>query len=152
MDDTKNDVIIDAEIVEEVPSATSASVDSATLLLDLENMINSSLGKIETLTQESQKLSEMLNSVLENDTTYISHLEASKEAARVKNTTKSEISKRPEVAHTIEKIREVKADLKDTKDALSAYLYEYSKVANTDEFEAADGSVRRIVYNAKLVR
>lgn len=145
MDENKNDS--SSEVTVE-----TAAVDVTNLMLDLENMINSSLAKIETLGQESQKLNEMLNSVLENDATYISHLEAANESARVKNATKSEISKRPEVAHTVEKLREVRADLKDTKDALSAYLYEYSKVANTDEFEAADGSVRRIVYNAKLVK
>ena len=146
MDEDQKDVV-DGEIVVETESVTATNI-----MLDLEGMINSSLAKIETLGQESSKLGEMLNSVLENDATYLSHLEASKEAARVKNATKNEISKRPEVAHTVEKMREVKTDLKDTKDALSAYLYEYSKVANTDEFEAADGSVRRIVYNAKLVR
>lgn len=133
-------------------TTSSNGVDAANALLDIEQLVNSTMGKIETLTQETSKLNEMINSVLENDETYMAHNEAAKEAARVKNGTKREIMKRDEVAHTAEKLREARAELKDAKDALSGYLYEYSRLSGTDEFEAQDGTVRRIVLNAKLVK
>lgn len=151
MDEDKQKTNGASDVTIETESDTSG-VDAANALLDVEQMINSTLGRIETLSQETSKLNEMMTSVLENDETYVAHSEAAKEAGKVKNATKSEIVKRPDVAHTVEKLREVRADLKETKEALSGYLYEYSRLSGSDEFEAQDGSVRRIVVNAKLVK
>jgi len=151
MDETNDNQNINKDVSVSVEKKND-SLDQANMMLDLENLINSTLAKIDTLTKETSKLNEMLNSVLENDETYLSHLEAAKEANRVKNATKNEILKRPEVSHTVDKLREIKTDLKDDRDALSGYLYEYSRLSGSDEFEANDGTVKRIIYTAKLVK
>jgi len=93
---------------------------------------------------------EMLDSVLENDSTYKDHAERAKEASRIKTATKKEIFKRPDVSHVVVKLNEIKDDIKNTKEELSQYVQEYARVSGQNYFEAADGSIQEIVYVAKL--
>lgn len=149
MDDNlpQNDVV-EAEIIE-TPQSTDGE-GAAQTIISLTNLINANLGEIENLRQEALKHKEMLDSVLENDQTYKDHAEKAKEAARIKGNTKKEIFKRPDVRHVVEKLTEVKENIKETQEELSNYIQEYSQLSGQNYFEAADGTIQEIVYVAKL--
>jgi len=165
MDDSK-DTIVEGELfAEESPIAppqievtvdgqeeqtsTSASSD-AELMINLGNLINSNLTEIDKIEADLANQKEMLDSVLENDSTYKDHAERAKEASRIKTATKKEIFKRPDVSHVVVKLNELKDDIKNTKEELSQYVQEYARVSGQNYFEAADGSIQEIVYVAKL--
>jgi len=135
---------------EVVDVAVTDGENAAQTIVSLTNLINANLVEIENLRQESMKHKEMLDSVLENDTTYKDHAEKAKEAARVKSNTKKEIFKRPDVRHVVEKLTEVKENIKETQEELSNYIQEYSQLSGQNYFEAADGTIQEIVYVAKL--
>ena len=46
----------------------------------------------------------------------------------------------------------MKQELKELSGALSNYLQQYQKLADTDQIESEDGEVRQIVYSARLVK
>ena len=46
----------------------------------------------------------------------------------------------------------MRQEIKELKNALSNYLQQYQKIADTDQIESEDGEVRQIVYNAHLVK
>ncbi len=149
-DNSPQNEVIEAEVINETP--VSDGENTAQTIISLTNLINSNLGEIENLRQEALKHKEMLDSVLANDATYKDHAEKAKEAARVKGNTKKEIFKRSDVKHVVEKLNEVKENLKETQGELSNYIQEYSQLSGQNYFEAADGTVQEIVYVAKLRR
>lgn len=152
MDDTlpQSDTI-EGEVVEVAgtPSMTDGE-NAAQTIISLTNLINANLGEIEHLREDAMKHKEMLDSVLENDATFKEHAEKAKEAARIKTNTKKEIFKRTDVKHVVDKLNEVKENLKETQEELSNYIQEYSQLSGQNYFEAADGTVQEIVYVAKL--
>jgi seryl-tRNA synthetase len=99
---------------------------------------------------DAKKQKEMIDSVLENDSTYKDHAEKAKEATRIKSNTKKEIFKRPDVKHVVEKLTEMKDNLSDTREELSNYIQEYAQASGQNYFEAEDGTIQEIVYVAKL--
>ena len=133
-------------------SLTETQNDSAQVLLDLESMIKSSISGIDLKKEELKKLNEMTSSFLEQDPTYQEHEKLAKEAARIKNATKSQLLKQPSVAQTIVKAKELKAELRETQDGLSDYLREYQRMSGSSEIIDDTGDVREIVYTAKLVK
>jgi len=133
-------------------SLTETQNDSAQVLLDLESMIKSSISGIDLKKEELKKLNEMTSSFLEQDPTYQEHEKLAKEAARIKNATKSQLLKQPSVAQTIVKAKELKAELRETQDGLSDYLREYQRMSGSNEIEDEQGEIREIVYVAKLVK
>ena len=124
----------------------------AIVLTNLESLIKSNISQIDKLGDEIKKQTEMINSVLENDEIYVNHTEAAKEAARIKGNTKSEILKRPDVSHVVEKLKNLKSEQKELRESLSSYLQEFQRLSGSNEIEGEDGQVRQIVYNAKLIR
>lgn len=152
MDDTKQDEIQDAELVEnDAPTEVNETAD-AIVITNLQNLINETLNRITTIGEEVKPLDEMISSVLENDEVFRKHVEAAKEAGKVKNATKAEIVKRPDVSNIFAKVKDKKSDLKEAKEALSEYLQEYSRLTGQRQFETPEGIVQEIVYSAKLVR
>jgi len=153
--DDENDLIAGppAETPAEPPvtDLETPSSDYATMA-NLEELIRMSIAKIERLRVEYKKQNEMLESVLAGDPTYRDHSEKAKEANKVKLTTKSEIMKRPDVKPVAEKVRELKAEIRDAQDSLSNYLPEYNRVSGQNQIEDADGQIREILYVAKLVK
>lgn len=153
--DDKNEEIVEGTVEESTPE-TSIETEStepqnqAELVVSLTNLINANLAEITNIEREMAKTKEMVDSVLENDETYVKHAEAAKEASRVKGSTKKEIFKRPDVAHVVEKLNELKSDLAATRDELSNYIQEYASASGQNYFEAEDGTIQEIVYVAKL--
>lgn len=140
--------IEDLEVTDEDIKKDDAS--QAALVVSLTNLINANLVEIDSLEKEFAKQKEMIDSVLENDATYKEHAEKSKEAARIKSNTKKEIFKRPDVKHVVDKINEIKENIRDTRDELSNYIQEYATASGQNYFEAEDGTIQEIVYIAKL--
>lgn len=157
MDDSTKDQAIDAVIEETVAVEEATTLATPTdgesqaeLIVSLTNLINANLAEIETLERDMSKQKEMIDSVLENDSTYRDHAEKAKEAARIKSNTKVEILKRPDVKHVVEKLKELKENVKETREELSNYIQEYAQVSGQNYFEAQDGTIQEIFYVAKL--
>lgn len=124
----------------------------AMVILNLENLIRSHLGSIDTLEEELTKHSEMLNDIFEADPTYKDHADKAKEASRVKSQTKQQILKQPQAADLDTKVKAMKSELADTRTALADYVREYARLSGLTEITGDDGEVREIVYTAKLVK
>jgi len=131
---------------------TDTQNDSGQVLIDLESLIKSSISGIDLKKDELRKLNDMTTSFLEQDPTYQEHEKVAKEAARVKNTTKSQLLKQPSVAQTLSKAKELKIELKETEEGLSDYLREYQRMSGSSEIEDNNGEMREIIYTAKLIK
>ncbi len=143
-------VVQEGEVVSsDIPPATDAG--GAMVLDSLESLIRENLINIDKLSQELNKHKEMIDSVLENDETYKQHDEAAKAAAKVKNTTKQEILKRPDVSHVDAKAKEVAAEIKEIKESMNSYLQEYQRLSGSTEIETANGPMQ-IIQKAVLVK
>src|SRR5690349_21669771 len=103
--------IVDAEVTESPETATGESSNQATVMLSLEGLIKNNLGGLNKLQDDLKKQQEMINNVLASDQTFIQHDERVKEAQKLKNTTKSEIMKRPDVAQVVNKIKEMREEV-----------------------------------------
>lgn len=152
---TDDDQIIEAETVDPTPASDMPIDDNAQRLaniLKLEDTIKRYVASIDNATIEMKKQAEMLEDIFLNDSTYQLHLNQAKEANKVKNKTKGELMKRTEIAQLAEKVKEVKSQVKDMKDALSDYLIQYKELSGANEIEGEDGQVRQIISTVKLVK
>lgn len=119
--------------------------------LDLTGLINSHLEQINVLKNQVTQYRDMLQGIFESDTTYQAHEAAVKEAAKVRNQTKKQIMKQTNVADLVNKMQTTRADMKELSKVLSGLLQDYARTTGSNTFETADGQVREIVYQAKLV-
>ena len=129
----------------------SAEASSTSVILNLEGLIKNHTSSIQRLRDGAGKLQDMLSDIFENDPTYKEHLEQAKQAAKVKNATKAQILKQPQAADLTLKVKDIKAEIKETQQALSDYLGEYYRLSGISDIEGEDGRIRSIVYVAKLV-
>lgn len=122
------------------------------VIINMEALIKSHITSADKLQEELKINKEMLDDIFKNDPTFQDHAEKAKEATKLKQKTKAEILKRPQVAELNEKVRSLKSQLKEIGSALSDYLQEYQRLSGVSEIEGEDGEVREIVYVAKLVK
>jgi len=132
-----------------LPAGTNEAV---TNLFTIENLIKSHISHIETVKNELTKQAEMMNDILANDTTYKAAADQGKEVNKKKAEAKQNVLKSPSNASLNQKIKDMRQELKELKGALSNYLQQYQKIADTDQIESEDGEVRQIVYSAHLVK
>ena len=132
-----------------LPEGTNAEVTS---LFAIENLIKTHISHIDTVKIEMGKQVEMFNDVLNNDAGYKKAAEEGKEINKKKAEAKQNVLKSPSNASLNQKIKDMRQELKELKNALSNYLQQYQKIADTDQIESEDGEVRQIVYNAHLVK
>lgn len=152
---TDDDQIIEAETVEAAPASDMPMDDNALRLaniLKLEDTIKRYVASLDNSAVEVKKQAEMLEDIFTNDPTYQLHLNQSKESNKIKNKTKAELMKRTDIAQLAEKVKEVKSQVKDMKDALSDYLMQYKELSGANEIEGEDGQVREIISMVKLVK
>lgn len=153
MDPDENVVASDEITTEEVSESAPASEESrADIVLNMESMIRSHMSSIAQLKQEAEKNQGLLDGIFDNDPTYQKHCEAAKEASRIKSATKQQILKQPQAAELFEKVKNLKAELKDMQVALSDYLREYQRLSGLNQIEDDEGEVHEIVYTAKLIK
>lgn len=144
LDDVK---VQDGEIVSKGPQD-----DNSQLLLSLDQMIKANFSSIDKLKVEVRKLNEMIQDGFNNDAVYKEHDDAAKEAAKVRQATKAQIMKQPAVLELVNKLKTLKAELKDKEFSLSDYLLEYQRVSGANQIEMDDGEILEIVNSAKIVR
>ena len=132
-----------------VPAGTNEAVTS---LFQIENLIKTHVAHIDTVKDEMSKQVEMFNDILANDAGYKKATDEGKEVNKKKAEAKQNILKSPSNASLNQKIKDMRQELKELKGALSNYLQQYQKIADTDQIESEDGEVRQIVYNAHLVK
>lgn len=145
---------MDEDQIQEVEESSTPPGDGesqAAAFLSLENLIKNHLATIDKLQKDTRELQEAVTNILANDPTYKQHEEQAKEAARIKGNTKKEILKRPEVAHTAQKLKETQEELKDNRVTLSELLQEYQRQSGQNTLETEDGRVLEIVSTSKLV-
>lgn len=132
-----------------LPAGSNAEVTS---LFTIENLIKTHISHIDTVKTELGKQVEMMNDVLNNDSAYKEAADEGKEVNKKKAEAKQNILKSPSNASLNQKIKDMRQELKELKGALSGYLQQYQKIADTDQIESEDGEVRQIVYSAHLVK
>jgi hypothetical protein len=148
----------DADVVSETTSTddstgpTTSVVNDTSVITDLKSLIKSHITGIDNRKIELKKLREMVNDALLNDKTFQEHDKTAKEAAKIKNATKSQILKLPQNQSVVAKTHELAAEVKEMDEALSEYLREYQRISGSNEIETDNGDVREIVYIAKLIR
>lgn len=126
-------------------------MDSDTLL-NLTNMINTSLSTAERVKEEKAKLSEMLKSLLDNDPSFLEASEQAKTAAKAKGQARKQVMRMPQASDLDSKIKDLGKHLKDINTQMSMYLADYARLSGLSTFEDPAGEVREIVYVAKLVK
>ena len=146
-----NDDIQDADVVTE-NSSSGQQDNAAEVLKNLESMIKSHMTGITKRKSELKKVREMISDALTGDETYRDHEQKAKEAAKLKNATKSQILRLPANAQLVEKMHEYASEIKEMDEALSEYLREYQRMSGSNEIENDDGEVLEIVYVAKLIK
>lgn len=144
--------IVEAEVIEEVEVATTAQSDEATVLLSLEQMIKHHTSSIEKNKVELKKHRQQLSDAYENDPTFREHDKLAKEAAKVKQETKHQITKQPAVMIIADKAKSMAQEVKELEAALSDYLKEYQRMTGANEIEGEDGELREIVSTVKLIK
>ncbi len=148
-----SDEPIDGEVVSsDVPASSSSSQSEVMILESLESLIRENLARVDKLQIEANQQKEMIDSVLLNDEVYKQHEEAVKAAQNVKNGTKSQIIKRPDVAHVVEKLKDLKLEIKEIRESMASYLQEYVRLSGSTEIENDRGEVMQIINVAKLVK
>lgn len=151
IDPDKSDEIVDAEIVEESASPDT-TISAASDLQNIENLINANIQKIDNLEKEVKPVSEMLESLLDADLEYAELDLKAKEAIKEKTAKKKTLMSTTNGRELNEKLKNFKSEIREAKEALSAYLQEYQKKTGFSEYEGPDGELRQIVFTAKLVR
>lgn len=137
-----------------VPKQANQAEDKnqAIILTNLEDLILSHIASIEKTGVTFGEQKDTLDNIFLNDPTYKEHLDKAKDAAKIKNATRGEIIKRPEVAHVNESIKTMSRDLKDLKQELSEYLREYQRMSGANQIQDKNGDIREIVLTAKLIK
>jgi len=154
MDNKIHDKVVDAEIVEVSPSsdASDTTMNPLDELQNIQNLINSNITKIDKLTEDIKPVKEMLESLLDADLEYAELDQKTIEAAKAKMAKRKELVNTTNGRELNEKLKSMKSELKEARDALSDYLQNYQKKTGFNEYEGPDGELRQIVFSVKLVR
>ena len=155
MDDTQQNATEEVQVEDEevIETAEVPAVEGdATVLTSLDELIKNHVKSIDKLRIEVKKQQDMINDGFQNDPVYRENEAKAKEAAKVKNTTKQQIMKQPAMVTLSNKVKSMKAELKDKQFALSDYLLEYQRLSGANQIETDDGQILEIVNQAKVVR
>lgn len=134
-------------------SATiDGSGDQVNTTMNIEAMINSTLGRLQRLKDDLKPIKEMVDSYLENDEEYDQLVEVFKKASKAKRNRKKELLATDNGQELKAKMDALKEERKEAKEQISYYLREYQRLTGTNEIETDDGELREIRYTARLVR
>lgn len=151
-DDKKSkDKIEEAEMVEE-KAFSDTKMNPVDELQNIQNLINSNIAKIDKLKEDIAPVKEMLESLLQADLEYAELDLKAAESAKERTVKKKELMNTTNGRDLNEKLKLLKAEMKEAREALSTYLQEYREKTGFNEFEGTDGELRQIVFTAKLVR
>ncbi|MEL7666087.1 MAG: hypothetical protein AAGU06_01520 [Candidatus Shapirobacteria bacterium] len=128
------------------------STNAANNLLNIESLVKSHDDRLGVLTKELRTNQEMLNSILDNNKEYTDSANEASKFAKLKNLAKQKVLKQPESVELVEKIKDYQAQIKELKVALSDYLAQYVTMSGLTQIESTDGTLKSIVYTAKLIK
>lgn len=131
-------------------NATDPTLASEFLQLDV--MIKRYLADIKKLKEDMKVQRELFSDSFKNDAEYHDTEEKVKEVSKKKNDAKRRITQLPSVKEASVKIKEIRDELKDAQESLSAYLQMYVKQTGSTTLETDDGEVLKIVPAYKLVK
>ena len=152
MDDTQQ--VVDGDIVEDetsVASPNSASED-ATVLLSLEEMIKNNIESLETLQGELSQIRGMFEDSFNGDPNFIEKSEEAKKVVKAKSEVKQRIMQQPAVKDLADKVKHLRTEISERRNALSDYLQEFQRMTGATQIEGRDGKIHQIVNTAKVVK
>ena len=114
-------------------------------------MISTTVSTIDRNKAERKKLKEMIESAMLNDEQFRMTKEAIKEAKRRNDTEKLRVLEDKATLQLTEKVKDIGAENKDLKVALSEYVREYAKQTGKTKIEIDDGRTFDIVPSYQLV-
>lgn len=126
--------------------------NKSTVIISLEEMIQSHLKSIANLVLEKKKKSEMLTDGYASNETYRENDQKAKEATRMRLITKSSILSQPAMVKLASEIRDMKIALRERKSELSDYLVEYNRLTGATQLDLFSGEIGDIVFSAKVLK
>lgn len=118
--------------------------------ISLEVQIKELLDLIDKTKEEIKEQKQMVEDTFANDTVYQEHDQKVREATRVRQQTKFELQKQPQVADLTAKIGENRTELKGLQNTLSELLLTYQKETGATSIETKDGQVLDIINTARV--
>lgn len=140
------------KVIEGEIANTTENADEATTLITVTNLIQNYLGQINENSRLLKEHRQMIEDALNNDETYRKHTEEAKAAAKIKQATKKQLMQQQNMRELSEKVKDLSADLKASKESLSSYLQQYKELTGSNQFENNQGEVLDIIYTARLVK
>lgn len=134
------------------PASQGVVTTPAETLINLESLINRHVVDIEKVKEQLKTQKDMFNDTFGNDAVYAELDQKVKDLNRQKNGAKQKLLKQPGLVSTSERILELKEDMKDLQEALSAYLRQYQEISKTNQIVGENGEIREIVTSHKLVK
>lgn len=126
--------------------------NAANNLLNIESLVKSHDDRLGVLTKELKINQEMLNSILDNNQEYTDSAKEASKFVKLKTLAKQKVLKEPASLDLVEKIKDYQAQIRELKVALSDYLAQYVTISGQTQIESTDGTLKSIVYTAKLVK
>lgn len=115
------------------------------------DQVNKRIEIIDNLQLEIKNAKEILKGELENEETYREATEEANEINSKKKRLKEEILGKGSNQKLSQEIKENLEELSTLKEILSAELMQIYKESDTDEFTDGSGSVRKFVFQVKLL-
>jgi|GEM_PF-669446 len=158
MSDTNNqptnpaDVTEDAQIESPVEATQNNPSEKFESIMRLENLINGNIIDLENLQSSLKEQNAMLKDAFENDAEYAAISEKAREMQKMKKAVKDRVMKDPAVALLDEKVADLRAEVKEARQALSDYLTQYYQESGMRQITGSDGEVRELVTSVRLVK
>lgn len=119
-------------------------------VLQLETLIHGYISDIEKLKEQLSTQREMFESSFEQDAQYSQQDEEEKKVKKAKKAIKDNLTKSPSVAMVMDRVNELKSEIRDSNDELVGALKEYQRLANSNQFTTQSGEIYEIVNTLKL--
>lgn len=120
-------------------------------LFNLQEVAVRNTNSIADLKKKIKEATDMYNDHLSHISAFIQKSDGVKELQKDMNQVKNQINKTPEAALYLQKIKDLKYELKEKKQSVSDYALQVMKLSGDNEFEK-DGEVFQIQTIAKLVK
>ena len=152
-----NDVKMDGQIDETTEnesntSTPSISKDNVEEIMNLETMIKGYMSDLEKYQEDLRDLASMLKDSYEQDAEYTVAQEKVLEATRKRKEVKDRIIADPAIAALESKVADLRAEVKETKTALSDYLERFFQESGLRQITGNDGEIREMVTTVRLVK
>jgi len=131
---------------------TQETVEPADMIITMEQTIKESVEKIDRLTSEIKKLTEMMQSSFMNDEAFRKADIEVKRLTLERKKIKFQIMQIPAIKEVYEKLMDAKSEKRELKDAQSDYLREYQRLSGATQLELFDGSTMEIVPMYKMIK